>query len=176
MFIFLILRGITKKRLMQVGQTKVKILMQTLKFLKQCLNLLLESKRNMFLCISVTFVVFLVTLDHIVLRNTYVTKFVLICHFCNVSRHIRHNCHKLKFKHSVFQSRICDYISPATSPEKLFHMLLKNLSQLAWKRSLQDFSLSQKKYVISQIHFVSHDFSPTKPKMCAIQMRKDLLK
>ena len=62
------------------------------------------------------------------IRNTDVTKFVLVCHFCNVSGHIRHNCHKYKFKHSVFQSRICDYISPATSLEKLFHMLLKNLS------------------------------------------------
>ena len=110
------------------------------------------------------------------IRNTNVNKFVLVCHFCSVSGHICHNCHKLKFKHSVFQSRICNYISPTISPEKLFHMLLKNLSLLAWESSLQDFGLSQKKYVIPQIHSIFHDFSPTKPKMRAIWVRKDLLK
>ena len=46
-------------------------------------------------------------------RNTNVPKFVLVCYFCGVNCHIRPNCHKLKFKHSVFQSRICDDISPA---------------------------------------------------------------
>ena len=46
-------------------------------------------------------------------RNTDVPKFVPVCHFCGVHDHIRPNCHKLKFKHSVFQSRICDDISPA---------------------------------------------------------------
>ena len=35
-------------------------------------------------------------------RNTDVPKFVLVCHFCGVSGHIRPNCHKLKFKHFVF--------------------------------------------------------------------------
>ena len=60
------------------------------------------------------------------IRNTDVPKFVLVCHFCGVSGHIRSNCHKLKFKHHVFQSRICDDISPTISPNKLFHMLLKN--------------------------------------------------
>ena len=64
-------------------------------------------------------------------RNTNVPKFVTICHFCGVSGHICLNCHKLKFEHSVFQSRICDDISLATSSDKLFHMLLKNLSLLA---------------------------------------------
>ena len=59
-------------------------------------------------------------------RNTDVPKFVLVCHFCVVCGHILPNCHKLKFKHSTFQSRICDDISPAISPEKLFHILLKN--------------------------------------------------
>ena len=74
-------------------------------------------------------------------RNTDVPKFVPVCHFCVVHGHIRPNCHNLKFKHSVFQSRICDDISPVISPNKLFHMLLKNLSLLACKRNLQDFSL-----------------------------------
>ena len=63
-----------------------------------------------------------------VVRNTYVPKFVPVCHFCGVSDHIHPNCHKLKFKHSVFQSRMYDDISPAISPYKLFHILLKNLS------------------------------------------------
>ena len=35
-------------------------------------------------------------------RNTDVSKSVLVCHFCGVSDHIRPNCHKLKSKHSVF--------------------------------------------------------------------------
>ena len=109
-------------------------------------------------------------------RNTDVPKFVPICHFCGVHGHIRPNCHKLKFKHSVFQSRICDDISPAISPYKLFHIILKNLSLLACERNLQDFSLSQKIGVISQIHSVSHGFSPTKPKTRAIWVRKDSLR
>ena len=75
-------------------------------------------------------------------RNTDVPKFVHVCHFCGVSGHIRLNCHKLKFKHSVLLSRICDDISPIISPDKLFHMLLKNLSLLACERKLQDFRLS----------------------------------
>ena len=94
-------------------------------------------------------------------RNTDVPKFILVCHFCGVSGHICSNCHKLKFKHFVFQSRICDDISPAISPYKLFHILLKNLSLLACERNLQDFSLSQKIGVIPQIHFAFHGFSPT---------------
>ena len=53
-------------------------------------------------------------------KNTDVPKFILVCHFCGVSSHICPNCHKLKFKHFVFQSRICDDISPAISPYKLF--------------------------------------------------------
>ena len=71
-----------------------------------------------------------------VVRNTNVPKFVLVCHFCGVTGHIHPNCHKLKFKHSVFQSRIFDDISPAVSPYKLFHILLKNLSLLACERNL----------------------------------------
>ena len=71
-----------------------------------------------------------------VVRNTNVPKFVLICHFCGVYGHIRPNCHKLKFKHSVFQSRICDDISPVISPYKLFHILLKNLRLLACESNL----------------------------------------
>ena len=77
-----------------------------------------------------------------VVRNTDVLKFVHVCHFCGVSDHIRPNCHKLKFKHFVFQSRICDDISPAINLYKLFHILLKNLNLLACERNLQDFSLS----------------------------------
>ena len=69
-------------------------------------------------------------------RNTDVPKFVYVCHFCGVSGHIRSNCHKLKFKHSVFQFRICDDISPTISPNKLFHMLLKNLSLSTFERNL----------------------------------------
>ena len=111
-----------------------------------------------------------------VVRNTNVLKFVLICHFCGVPSHIRPNCHKLKFKHSMFQSRICDDISPAISPYKLFHILLKNLSLLACERNLQDFSLSQKIGIISQIYSTSHGFSPTKPKTRAIWVRKDSLR
>ena len=67
-------------------------------------------------------------------RNTNIPKFVFVCHFCGVLSHIHPNCHKLKFKHSAFQSRICDDISPTISPNKLFHILLKNLSLLACKR------------------------------------------
>ena len=77
-----------------------------------------------------------------VVRNTDVPKFVLVCHFCGAFGHIRPNCHKLKFKNFVFQSRTCVDISPAISPYKLFHILLKNLSLLACERNLQDFSLS----------------------------------
>ena len=83
-----------------------------------------------------------------VVRNIDIPKFVHVCHFYGVSGHIHPNCHKLKFKHSVFQSRICGDISPAISPYKLFHILLKNLSLLACERNLQDFSLSQKIGVI----------------------------
>ena len=111
-----------------------------------------------------------------IVRNTYVPKFVHVCHFCGVSGHIRLNCHKLKFKHSVFQSKICDNISPVISPYKLFHILLKNLSLLACERNLQDFSLSQKIGVIPQIHSASHGFSPAKPKICAIWVKKDSLR
>ena len=71
-----------------------------------------------------------------VVRNTDIPKFVLVCQFCGVFDHIRLNFHKLKFKHSVFQSRICDDISPAISPYKLFHIILKNLSLLACERNL----------------------------------------
>ena len=63
-------------------------------------------------------------------RNTDVPKYIPVCHFCGIHDHIRPNCHKLKFKHSAFQSMICDDISPAISPNKLFHMVLKNLSLL----------------------------------------------
>ena len=76
----------------------------------------------------------------------------------------------------MFQSRICDDISPAISPYKLFHILLKNLCLLACERNLQDFSLSQKIGVIPQIHSASHGFSPTKPKTRAIRLRKNSLR
>ena len=109
-------------------------------------------------------------------RNTDVPKFVPVCHFCGVCGHIRPNFHKFKFKHSVFQSRICDDISPTISPNKLFHILLKNLSLLACERNLQNFSLSQKISVIPQIHSASHGFSPTKLKTRAIWVRKDSLR
>ena len=84
----------------------------------------------------------------IVVRNIDVHKFVPVCHFYGVFGHICPNCHKLIFKHDVFYSRICDDISPTISPDKLFHMLLKNLSLLACERKFQDFSLSQKKCLI----------------------------
>ena len=61
-----------------------------------------------------------------VVRNIDVPKFVYICHFYGVSGHIRPNYHKLKFKSSVFHSRICDDISPIISPYKLFHILLRS--------------------------------------------------
>ena len=61
-----------------------------------------------------------------VVRNIDVPKFVYICHFYGVSGHIRPNYHKLKFKNSVFQSRICGDISPIISPYKLFHILLRS--------------------------------------------------
>ena len=109
-------------------------------------------------------------------RNTDVPKLVRVCHFCGLSGHIRPNCHKLKFKHSVFQSRICDDISPTISHDKLFHMLLKNISLLACKRKLQDFCLSQNNFVIPQIHFASLGCSPTKPKTHAIWVRKESLR
>ena len=109
-------------------------------------------------------------------RNTNIPKFVPLCHFCGVSGHIRPNCQKLKFKHVVFQSRICNDISLAISLDKLFHMLLKNLSLLACERKLQDFSLSQKKCVIPQIHSSSYGFSPTKPKTRVVWVRKDSLR
>ena len=109
----------------------------------------------------------------LIIRNTDVPKFVPVCHFCGVHGHICPNCHKLKSKYFIFQSRICDDISPTISPYKLFHIFLKNLSLLACERNLQDFSLSQKIGVIPQIHSASHGFSPTKPKTCAIWVRKD---
>ena len=110
------------------------------------------------------------------IRNTDIPKFVPVCHFCGVYGHIHPNCHKLKFKNSVFQSRICDDISPVISPYKLFPILLKNLSLLGCERNLQDFSLFQKIGVIPQIHSTSHGFSPTKPKTRAIWVRKDSLR
>ena len=49
-------------------------------------------------------------------RNTDVPKFVYFYHFSGVFGRIPPNCYKLKFKYSVFQSRICDDISLAISP------------------------------------------------------------
>ena len=83
---------------------------------------------------------------------------------------------RLKHKMLKFQFRICDDISPAISPNSLFHILLKNLSLLACERNLQDLSLFQKIGVIPQIHSASHGFSPTKPKTRAIWVRKDSLR
>ena len=54
------------------------------------------------------------------IRNIDVHKFVHVCHFCGVPDHICLNFHKLKFKHSVFQSRICDDISPTISQINCF--------------------------------------------------------
>ena len=68
------------------------------------------------------------------IRNTDVHKFVHVCHFYGVSGHIRPNCHELKFKYSVFQSKICDDISPAISPYKLFHILFEKFELVGlWK-------------------------------------------
>ena len=109
-------------------------------------------------------------------RNTNVPKFVPVYHFYGVIGHIRSNCYKSKFKYFVFQFRICDDISSTISPDKSFHMLLKNLSLLTFERKLQDFGVYQKNCVIPQIHSSSHGFSPTKPKTCAIWVRKDFLR
>jgi len=109
-------------------------------------------------------------------RNTNIPKFVHVCDFCGVSGHIRPNCHKLKFKHSMFQSRTRYHIPPITSREKLFGELLKNLRLLACDRKFQDFCLSQKNFVEPQIHSFFHGFSPTKPKTRAVWVRKDFLK
>ena len=68
------------------------------------------------------------------------------------------------------------YISLAISLNKLFHMLLKNLSLLACERKLQDYGLFQKNCVIPQIHSTSHGYSPTKTKTRAIWVQKDLLR
>ena len=65
--------------------------------------------------------------NRFVVRNTDVPKFVPVSHFCGVSGHIRRNCHKLKFKRSMFQFRICDDISLAISPYKLFHIFLNKI-------------------------------------------------
>ena len=54
------------------------------------------------------------------IRNINVHKFVHVCHFCGVPDHICLNFHKLNFKHFVFQSRICDDISSAISPNRFF--------------------------------------------------------
>ena len=76
----------------------------------------------------------------------------------------------------MFQSRICDDISPPISHDKLFHLRLKNLSLLACESKLQDFSLFQKKCVIPHIHSIYHGYSPTKPKMSVVWVRKDFLR
>ena len=55
-----------------------------------------------------------------IVQNSDVFKFVHVSHFCGLSGHIRPNCHKLKFKHFLFLSRICDDISPTISPNKFF--------------------------------------------------------
>ena len=131
------------------------------------------------MCLPITFVVLLIILDQIVLcwgknQNMRLDLLLRILMFLNLF--IRPNYHKLKFKHFVFQSKICDDISHAISPYKLFHILLKNLSLLDYERNLQDFSLSQKIGVIPQIHSASYGFSPTKLKTCAIWVRKDSLR
>ena len=46
----------------------------------------------------------------------------------------------------------------------------------AYERNLWDFSLFQKIGIISQIHSTSHGFSPTKPMIRVIWVRKDLLR
>ena len=111
-----------------------------------------------------------------VVRNIDVPQFVPVCHFCGVFGHIRSNCHKFKFKNSVFQCRICDDISLAISPYKVFHIVLKSLNLLACERNLQDFSISQKIGVIPQIYSTSHGFSPAKLKTRAIRVRKDTIR
>ena len=74
-----------------------------------------------------------------VIRSTDVPKFFHVFHLCAVSGHIRSNFHKLKFKNSIFQSRICDDVSPVISPYKLFHIPLKNLSLLACEKEFAGF-------------------------------------
>ena len=55
-------------------------------------------------------------------------------------------------------------------------MLLKNLSLLVCEGKLQDFGLFQKKCVIPHIHSIYHGYSPTKPKMSVVWVRKDFLR
>ena len=61
----------------------------------------------------------------------------------------------------MFQSRICDDISLAISPDKLFRMLLKKLSLLACERKLQDFDLSRSEELCnaSNTHYFSWLFT-----------------
>ena len=110
-------------------------------------------------------------------RKTDVPKFVHDYHFYGVYDQISNNCHKLKFKLSMFHFMICDDISDAISPNKLFHMLLKNLSLLAYERKLQDFSLSdQKKFVSPYMHYAFVGSSSTKPKTRVVWMIRGLLR
>ena len=67
-------------------------------------------------------------------RNIDVLKFVPVCYFCDVSSHIRSNCHKLKSKNFLFQFRARDHVPHATSPEKLSSIVLKNLRLMASER------------------------------------------
>ena len=160
-----------------------------LKFLNLYLNLLLEYKRNLFGCLPVTFVVLLVTLDQIVRcwgknQNLWPKSPLGILMFLNLFLFVTFVVFLVTFVLTIinwnlsilFQSRICDGISLAISLDKLFHMLLKNLSMLASERKLQEICFSQKKFVISQIHSTSHGSSPTKPKTRVVWVRKDSLK
>ena len=59
---------------------------------------------------------------------------------------------------------------------KIISYAFENFSLLASERKLQDFCLSHKKFVIPQIHSISHGFSPTKLKTPVVWVRKDLLR
>ena len=76
-------------------------------------------------------------------RNIDVLKFVLVCYFCDACSHIRSNYHKLKFKNFLFQFRTRDHVPHATSPKKLFGIVLK----------ISRFLSFSKKFILHQIHF-----------------------
>ena len=77
-------------------------------------------------------------------RNIDFPKFSHVCHFCGVSSHIRPNYHKLKFKLSVFQSRICDHVHKC---RKFFWFALEKFKIVSlWNKILGFLSLSKEFY------------------------------
>ena len=153
------------------------------------LNLLLECIRNQFLFLLVTFVVMLVILDQIVLcwdknQNLRLDLPLGILMFLNLFLFVTFVVSSITFVPTVINLKlsilcfslgfVMIYILLQVKINCFISFWKSNL--LACERKLQDFGLSQKNCVISQIYFGSHGFSPTKPKMHAIWVRKNLLK